>query len=120
RTISRSELAEASPTQMEEPPAEGTPAARNFRAPIPYRRIKPSYTTDAFLYGIEATVEILVDLDARGSILRTEIVRWAGFGLDESVERTVRAMIWRPAERSGKPLPMRFLLRYNFRKVEKE
>jgi hypothetical protein len=69
---------------------------------------------------VAATVDIEVDLDAAGQVLRTEIVRWAGFGLDEAVTTAVRAMNWRQAERSGKPLPIRFLLRYNFRKVDKE
>ena len=40
--------------------------------------------------------------------------------LDESVDKTVRAMNWRPAERNGKSLPMRFLVRYNFKKIDKE
>jgi hypothetical protein len=72
------------------------------------------------LYDVTATVERGVDLDAKGSIQRTRIVRWAGFGLDESVEKTVREMNWRPAELNGKNVPMRFLLRYNFKKPEKE
>jgi len=116
----KSELTEPVMPSMEEPPSDNSPTAKNFRAPIPYRRFKPEYTAAAFLYGVEGSVEILVDLDARGTILRTEIVRWAGYGLDESVEKMVRSMNWRPAERNGKPLPMRFLLRYNFRKLEKE
>ena len=120
KSTMKGEMAEPHIAQMEEPPDENSPAAKNFRAPIPYRRLKPDYTIDAFLYGVEATVEIMVDVDATGRILRTEIVHWAGYGLDESVDRTVRAMNWRPAERNGKPLPMRFLLRYNFRKLEKE
>lgn len=120
RSVTKDELAETAPTEMEEPPDDGSPTAKNFRAPIPYRRIKPEYTADAFLYAIKATVDIIVDLDAHGSILRTEIVRWAGYGLGESVEKTVRSMNWRPAERNGKPLPMRFMLRYNFKKIEKE
>ncbi len=119
RLTAKNEMAE-SRQEMEEPPEEGSPAAKNFRAPVPYRRIKPEYTADAFLYDVKGTVDIVVDLDRNGSILRTEIVRWAGYGLDESVEKTVRSMNWRPAERNGKPLPMRFLLRYNFKKIEKE
>jgi TonB family protein len=120
KDITRSELAESLPAVMEEPPDTGSPAAKNFRAPIPYRRVKPKYTSEAYLYDIAATVEIVIDLDAAGNILRTEITRWAGYGLDESVEQTVRAMNWRPAERNGKPLPMRFLVRYNFKKIDKE
>lgn len=116
----KAEIAESSVPFMEEPPLPNSPEAKNFVAPIPFRRIKPEYSAEAAFYEITATVEILVDLDAAGKILRTEIVRWAGFGLDESVERTVRQMNWRPAERGGKTLPMRFLLRYNFKKVDKE
>jgi hypothetical protein len=120
KDITKAELAEAPPAEMEEPPADATAAAKNFRAPIPYRRVKPKYTSDAYLYDIAATVDIVIDLGASGDILRTEVVRWAGYGLDEAVEETVRGMSWRPAERNGKPLPMRFLVRYNFKKVEKQ
>jgi TonB family protein len=117
RTAQRTEVSELLPPLLEEPPAENS---RNFRAPIPYRRIKPEYTNEAALYDVTATVEVLVDLDANGTIQRTRIVRWAGFGLDESVDKTVREMNWRPAERNGKSIPMRFLLRYNFKKPERE
>ncbi|QQS32149.1 MAG: energy transducer TonB [Acidobacteriota bacterium] len=116
----RRELAEPPPPAMEEPPDEGTAAARGFRAPVPYRRIRPEYTRTANLYDIAATVEITVDLDEKGKILRTEIERWAGFGLEESVEKAVRSMNWRPAERGGKQIPMRFLLRYNFTKLPRD
>ncbi len=118
--ISKTEVSEPNLTLMEEPPAPNSPEAKNFIAPIPFRRIKPEYTADAAFYEVTATVEIMVDLDAAGKILRTEIVRWAGYGLDESVDKTVRQMNWRPAERNGKTLPMRFLLRYNFKKVDKQ
>jgi TonB family protein len=101
-------------------PDEGSTEAKNFRAPLPYLRIKPEYTEQAFLYGAKGTVEIAVDLDEKGNIVRTEIERWAGFGLDEAVTDVVRKMNWRPAERAGKALPVRFLLRYNFKKIEKE
>jgi TonB family protein len=104
---------------MEEPPDDASPLAKNFKAPVPYRRIKPEYTAEAAYYDVTATVEMTVDLDADGRIKRTEITRWAGYGLDGSVEKAVRNMNWRPAERNGKTLPMRFLLRYNFKKVEK-
>ena len=72
------------------------------------------------MYGVSGTVDIEADIDETGKISRTSIVRWAGYGLDESVERAVRTMNWRPAMRSGKPLPMRVLLRYNFTKIEKD
>ena len=108
RSAVKKELTEPGGPVMEEVPDETSPAAKNFRAPIPFRRIKPEYTIQASLYDVAATVDMVIDLDEKGVILRTEVVRWAGFGLDESVEKTVRAMNWRPAERHGKSLPMRF------------
>ena len=119
RLVSIKELTEAEPPPMEEPPPEDSPLAKDFHPPLPYRRVRPEFTPEADLYSVEATVEIVVDIDDKGTILRTEIVRWAGYGLDESVEKTVRGMTWRPADRRGKSLPMRILLRYNFKKVAK-
>ncbi|MBS1793577.1 MAG: energy transducer TonB [Acidobacteria bacterium] len=103
---------------LDEIPDPDSPAAKNFRTPLPYRRISPPYTATANLYRVAATVDIEVDFDETGRVTRTEIVRWAGFGLDEAVEETVRRMNWRPAVRDGRPLPVRVLLRYNFKKLE--
>lgn len=120
QTTSKREINEKPKPRMEELPDVRTPASPGLRAPVPYRRIKPVYTAQAAFYDVKATVDIVVDLGADGAVLRTEIVRWAGFGLDESVERAVREMTWRPADRNGKSLPMRVLLRYNFKRIDKE
>jgi hypothetical protein len=114
------EINEIQRAQFQESPAENSPNAKNFRSPLPYRRIKPKYTALANLYGIAATVDALVDVNEEGKISNIEITRWAGFGLDESVASTIRQMQWRAAERDGKPLPIRVLLRYNFKKIEKD
>jgi hypothetical protein len=119
RETVKSELADSQPPPMEQVPDANTPAAKNFRAPVPYRRIKPIYTEDAAFYDIKATVDIEVDLRADGSIAAMRIMRWAGYGLDESVETAVRSMNWRPAERANRSIPMRILLRYNFKRIEK-
>lgn len=103
--------------KLEELPADNSPEAKNFRSPLPYKRIRPEYTKIANLYGVEATVDAEVDVDENGKVLSIEIVRWAGFGLDESVTETIRKMQWRPASRDGKSLPLRVLLRYNFKKA---
>lgn len=115
----KSEIAEILP-DVAELPEENSPDAKNFRSPLPYRRIRPVYTPLANLYNITATVDALVDLDDSGKITRIGITRWAGYGLDESVIKTINEMQWRAASRDGKTLPIRILLRYNFKKVEKE
>jgi TonB family protein len=106
--------------KIEEVPAENSIDEKNFRPPLPFKRIKPEYTRLAYVYDVTATIDVLVNVEADGAITKIEIARWAGFGLDESVAETVRKMNWRPAERNGKPLPMRVLLRYNFKRIEKE
>ena len=99
-------------------PVAGSPAAVGFVAPIPFKRIKPEYTQTAYLYSVTATVEIEIDLDEGGKISRTRIVRWAGFGLDESVDKAVREMQWRPAYFGKTARPIRFVAQYNFRKPQ--
>jgi len=89
---------------------------QEVRAPRPYRRLKPPYPETAARAEAEATVDVLVDIDARGEVGRVEVARWAGYGLDQSVIDTVRQMHFFPAERDGRAIPMRVLLRYNFRK----
>lgn len=103
-----------------EPPPESSPQFAGLKLPIPYKRIRPEYTSTAFLYGIKVTVDIEADIDTDGSVKAMRILRWAGYGLDQSVEKAVRSMNWRPAMRDGKPLPMRVLLRYNFTKIERD
>jgi TonB family protein len=101
---------------IEEVPDEKSPEAKNFRVPLPYRRLRPEYTEAASRVNAEAVVDALVELDAEGEVRGVEIVRWAGYGLDESVAQTIRQMHFRPALRDGQPVPVRALLRYNFRR----
>ncbi|HEX6189855.1 MAG TPA: energy transducer TonB [Pyrinomonadaceae bacterium] len=95
------------------PDAEAT---GGVRTPRPFRRPKPVYPDAAAHDQIEATVDVLVDIDANGKVGQIEIARWAGYGLDESVMTTVKQMDFFPAMRDGVAIPMRVLLRYNFRK----
>jgi TonB family protein len=88
----------------------------DLREPAPYRRLRPAYTDAASRAEAEATVDASVEIDADGEVGRIEIVRWAGFGLDHEVVSTIRRMHFRPAERDGRPVAVRVLLRYNFRR----
>lgn len=105
---------------IEEVPEENSPAAKGLRPPAPYRRLRPPYPETAARAEAEATVDVLVDIETDGEVSRVEVVRWAGFGLDEATVNTVRQMHFRPAMRDGVPVSMRVLLRYNFRRPPKE
>jgi TonB family protein len=93
---------------------------QGVRAPRPYRRLRPRYPETAARAEVEAIVDVLVEIDARGEVGRIEIARWAGYGLDQSVVDTVKQMHFFPAQRDGVAIPMRVLLRYNFRKPPPE
>lgn len=90
--------------------------AEGLRLPRPYRRVTPAYPQTAAQAEVEATVDVLVDLDVSGEVMRVDIARWAGFGLDQSTIETVRQLHFFPAMRNGVAVPIRILLRYNFRK----
>jgi TonB family protein len=98
---------------------EGAAANKDLREPAPYNRLRPAYPDTASRAEAEATVDAVADIGTDGGVARVEIVRWGGFGLDESVVSTVRRMHFRPATRDGVPVPVRVLLRYNFRKPAK-
>ncbi len=90
-----------------------------LRLPRPFRRLVPAYPETAAEAEAEATVDVLADIDAKGDVMRVEIARWAGFGLDESTVDTVKRINFFPAMRNGVATPLRVLLRYNFRKPAK-
>lgn len=93
--------------------------AQGLRLPRPFRRLVPPYPETAANAEVEATVDVLADLDANGEVGQVEIARWAGFGLDEATIQTVKQLHFFPALRNGTRIPMRVLLRYNFRKPAK-
>jgi TonB family protein len=106
---------------IEDAPADADAAeAHGLRLPQPYRRLRPPYPETAARIEAEAVVDVEVSIGADGEVSRVDVVRWAGFGLDEATMETVRRMHFRPAMRNGSPVPMRVLLRYNFRKPPKQ
>jgi TonB family protein len=105
---------------FEDLPDDNSPNAANFRPPQPYRSLRPAYPEAARRVSAEAIVDALVEVDAGGEVKDIEIVRWAGYGLNEAVIAVVRELHFRPATRDGRPVPVRVLLRYNFRRPAEE
>ena len=115
--VQRTVLTASAEAIIEEAPEDEKAAeAQGLRAPRPYRRLRPEYPQTAARAEAEATVDVVVDVGADGEVGDVQIVRWAGFGLDESTIATVRQLHFFPAMKNGTPIPMRVMLRYNFRK----
>ncbi len=91
-------------------------AATGIQQPFFYQRLKPEYTEQADLAGITATVELEAVFREDGTVGDVDVVKWAGFGLDESAVATVKKLRFKPAERDGKKLTLQGLVRYNFRR----
>jgi TonB family protein len=108
--------AAAAPLIEEAPEDEKVAEVQGLRLPKPYRRLRPEYPQSAAQAEAEATVDVVVDIGADGEVGEVQVVRWAGFGLDEATVATVRQMHFFPAMKNGSAIPMRVLLRYNFRK----
>lgn len=107
------------PVIEEAPDDDKIAEAEGLRLPHPYRRFVPVYPDTAARAEAEATVDVLVDLDAGGEVTHVEVARWAGFGLDQATLDTVHRLHFFPAMRNGVAVPIRVLLRYNFRKPAK-
>jgi TonB family protein len=106
-------------TPVIEEASEDTVEAAGLRTPRPYRRFLPAYPDSAAIADAIGTVDVLVDLDKEGEVNRVDLARWAGFGMDEAAMETVRRMHFFPAMRDGVAIPIRVLLRYNFRRPTK-
>lgn len=115
--VERTLIPTSPPPLIEDAPDdEKAAAAQGLRLPRPYKRMRPEYPQSAALAEAEATVDVSVDVGADGEVGDVQIVRWAGFGLDQSTLATVRQLHFFPAMKNGTAIPMRVLLRYNFRK----
>ena len=119
-SVERTEAVESPPPIILGMSDNAIDSPRDTREPRPYRRVKPPYPPSAAIAEVEAVVDVLVDVDSRGEVGRVQIARWAGYGLDQSVIDTVKQMHFFPAMQNEKAVPMRVLLRYNFRKPPPE
>jgi TonB family protein len=90
------------------------PQSPGVRPPRFFKRPKPEYTSAADAARVEATVELVVVFNADGTYGPIDVVRWAGFGLDEAAVAAVRSRHFVPATAGGRPVPARALLRFDF------
>jgi Gram-negative bacterial TonB protein C-terminal len=101
---------------IEDVPTDGSRGSVGFTPPEFLNRVRPEYTPQADLADITATVEAMAVFRSDGQVGDIEITRWAGFGLEESSERAIRLLKFKPATRDGRPINVRALIQYNFRK----
>ncbi|NCD25873.1 MAG: TonB family protein [Deltaproteobacteria bacterium] len=81
------------------------------------RLVRPEYPREARRQGREGTVILKLSLDASGHVEAVEILRQAGFGMEEAAREAALRSRFRPATMNGRPvacqaiLPLHFQLR---------
>lgn len=81
------------------------------------RRVIPVYPEQARRLGREGRVILRLTIDARGNLLKVEVLKAAGFGFDEAAVAAIKRSSFRPATVKGQAvasiarLPIRFVLR---------
>jgi protein TonB len=83
----------------------------------PARRLGPldaAYPREAREQQIEGDVVLTIVVDSTGAVADARVVRQAGFGLDESALRAVRASRFAPAVRGGRPVAVRMKYTVSF------
>ncbi len=98
----------------EGPPSPGT-GERGFREAKSIQTAKASYPPMALRMGIEADVELKIQVDAEGKVIKVEIVKSAGMGFDDEAVKAVRQFHFEPARKDGKNIASEFSYIYRFR-----
>jgi TonB family protein len=91
----------------EEPPP-------TYEAPTFVKREQPLYTPEAERAEVSGTVEIEAVFGQDGNLREPEIIRWAGYGLDQSALQAAERIRFTPAKLNGARISVKARLRYNF------
>jgi TonB family protein len=99
--------------------ASGFPAQagvlRTNRAAKPIQTARAAYPPMALRAGIEADVQLKIDVDPQGNVIKAEIIKSGGAGFDEEALRAVKQSRFEPAQRDGQNVPAEFTYVYRFR-----
>lgn len=78
-------------------------------------KVEPLYTDEARLMKLNGTVVLSTVIDEKGRAVDIDLVRGAGFGLDEQAIECVRQWRFAPGTRDGRPVNVRAEIEVNFR-----
>jgi TonB family protein len=88
---------------------------RTNRAAKPIQTARAAYPPMALRAGLEADVQLKIDVDPQGNVIRAEIIKSGGTGFDEEALRAVRQSRFEPAQKDGQYVAAEFTYVYRFR-----
>lgn len=95
-------------------PGSGT-WKKGFREARPLQTVRASYPLMALRMGLEADVELKIQVDTEGKVIRAEIIKSAGMGFDKEALKAVRRFRFKPAQKDGKDIASELTYIYRFR-----
>ncbi len=84
-------------------------------APTVLYRVEPEFSEEARKAKYQGTVILTIEVGEDGKARRFQVVRGLGLGLDEKAIEAVAQWRFRPALRSGQPVPAPATIEVNFR-----
>jgi len=76
--------------------------------------VPAEYPKEANARGLEADVDLVLDIDTEGKVTKAEVLKAAGDGFDEAAVAATLRFVFRPAMRDGRPVKSRIVYRYSF------
>ena len=90
------------------------PAGTVVQELVPIYTPTPAYTTEAKKAGTRGPVTIQTTINADGKVSDVQVVKSAGYGLDESAAKTIRTWKFKPPLQNGVPATVRIPIQILF------
>ena len=92
----------------------GQQALKAQQPPLVLSKTTPKYTKEALSKGIEGAVDLLLTISAEGQVIKVQVTKGLGFGLDESAKASVLKWKFKPAIKDGVPVKSEKKIRIRF------
>jgi TonB family protein len=87
----------------------------DVKPPVLLSKAEPQYTADARIAKYQGKVTLYIEVGADGMPHNVQVVRGLGLGLDQRAIDALRQWRFKPATRSGQPVPVQATVEVNFR-----
>ncbi len=95
------------------------PVGKGVSPPTVVSKIEPEYSDEARDVRVESNVVARLVVSEDGSPIKIQVVRGAGFGLDENAIEAIKSWRFKPGMKEGQPVPVMANVQVNFRLFNK-
>ncbi len=95
------------------------PVGKGVSPPTVVSKIEPEYSDEARDVRVESNVVARLVVSEDGSSIKIQVVRGAGFGLDENAIEAIKSWRFKPGMKEGQPVPVMANVQVNFRLFNK-